>query len=70
MRKSPVPAAVRGAQKLRLHLAFIKASLSTENSYFPTGWVVRECDLWVTAFFQKAVYVRAWMEPTRGQSKK
>jgi hypothetical protein len=23
------------------------------------GWVVTECDLWVTVFYAKAVYVRA-----------
>jgi hypothetical protein len=49
----------QNGQKLRLHLAFIKASLSTENPCSPIGWVVPECDLSVTVFYAKAVYVRA-----------
>jgi hypothetical protein len=48
-----------GAQKLRLNLGLIKASLSTENPCSPMGWVVTECDLWVTVFYAKAVYVHA-----------
>jgi hypothetical protein len=40
----------RGAQKLRLLLALIKASLITENCCSPTGWEVTECGRSVTAF--------------------
>jgi hypothetical protein len=61
---------LRAAKKLRLHLAFIKASLSTENSLFPTGWVISRCDLSVTVFYEKAVYLRVMMEPERGASKR
>jgi hypothetical protein len=42
-------------QKLRLHLALIKALLSTENCYLPTGWFVAGCGPAVTAFYEKAV---------------
>jgi hypothetical protein len=40
----------RNVQKLRLHLALIKASLSTENCCAPIGWFLTHCGAEVTAF--------------------